>query len=299
MLHHPQPQAPYNIDLIPYEPPRPPPPPHPTHQAIRPTIEHNDLETLANTATQQYLELAREERGLSELEIWRRNANGPPTVAPPLHDHLQVFTPPPPQPAFNPPQIQSWTPISQAHLQTMAHHHHQAGHNPYYNASSPTSPGTGQYTFDPIYHGNGTHHAQTTRYPSSVSSNDPLISQEEADLKRLRNTAASARFRAKKKRREQSLERSAAEKKTKLDALEARIRDLEAENKWLKDLIMERNDVRSTIERYEKEVEDRGRKPERDGYGDGSNGGDEEGEGKRGRGRGNLGRGDGNGMGVG
>jgi len=75
------------------------------------------------------------------------------------------------------------------------------------------------------------------------------MTQEEADLKRLRNTAASARFRAKKKRREQSLERSSREKKEKLAALEGRIRDLEAENQWLKDLIMEKNDVRTDAER--------------------------------------------------
>lgn len=56
---------------------------------------------------------------------------------------------------------------------------------------------------------------------------------------RQRNTAASARFRAKKKRREQSLERGAREKRERLRELEARIRELEVENGWLRDLIME------------------------------------------------------------
>jgi hypothetical protein len=56
---------------------------------------------------------------------------------------------------------------------------------------------------------------------------------------RQRNTAASARFRAKKKRREQSLERGASEKRERLRELEARIKELEVENGWLKDLIME------------------------------------------------------------
>ena len=39
-----------------------------------------DLDVLAYTATQQYFELAREE---SELDVWRRNANGPPPAAVP------------------------------------------------------------------------------------------------------------------------------------------------------------------------------------------------------------------------
>ena len=65
-------------------------------------------------------------------------------------------------------------------------------------------------------------------------------------LKRLRNTAASARFRAKKKRREESLERNAREKREKLVALEDRIAELEAENQWLKNLIIEKNQYRSS-----------------------------------------------------
>jgi Basic region leucine zipper len=67
---------------------------------------------------------------------------------------------------------------------------------------------------------------------------------EEHDLKRLRNTAASARFRAKKKLREQSLESSAQQKREKLAALEARIRQLETENKWLKSLIIEKHNIK-------------------------------------------------------
>ena len=105
---------------------------------------------------------------------------------------------------------------------------------------------------------------------------------------------ASARFRAKKKKREQSLERAAHEKKTRLSALEARIRDLEAENRWLKDLIMERNDVRSTVARYEAELE-RGE----DVHDRGENGDREVDMKNRARGSGLVGRGDGNGMGVG
>jgi len=59
--------------------------------------------------------------------------------------------------------------------------------------------------------------------------------------KRRRNTAASARFRVKKKQREQALEKSAKEMSDKVAALESRINQLETENKWLKNLVMEKN----------------------------------------------------------
>lgn len=59
--------------------------------------------------------------------------------------------------------------------------------------------------------------------------------------KRRRNTAASARFRVKKKQREQALERTSKEMLDRCTALEQRISELETENKWLKDLITEKN----------------------------------------------------------
>jgi len=65
--------------------------------------------------------------------------------------------------------------------------------------------------------------------------------------KRRRNTAASARFRIKKKQREQALEKSAKEMNDKVAALEGRINQLETENKWLKNLVMEKNDSKDDI----------------------------------------------------
>lgn len=59
--------------------------------------------------------------------------------------------------------------------------------------------------------------------------------------KRRRNTAASARFRVKKKQREQALERTSKEMLDRCTALEQRIDQLETENKWLKNLITEKN----------------------------------------------------------
>ena len=59
--------------------------------------------------------------------------------------------------------------------------------------------------------------------------------------KRRRNTAASARFRVKKKARERALEKSQKELSEKVVTLESRIQTLETENKWLRELVMEKN----------------------------------------------------------
>lgn len=82
---------------------------------------------------------------------------------------------------------------------------------------------------------------------SASSPNRPLSFEEASRMaaeedKRRRNTAASARFRIKKKQREQALEKSAKEMNDKVAALENRIQQLETENKWLKNLIMEKNE---------------------------------------------------------
>lgn len=82
------------------------------------------------------------------------------------------------------------------------------------------------------------------RKPSHKPS--PLSVEETAQIgadedKRRRNTAASARFRVKKKLREQTLEKSVKETTDKNTALEARVTALELENQWLKNLITEKN----------------------------------------------------------
>jgi hypothetical protein len=94
--------------------------------------------------------------------------------------------------------------------------------------------------------------------------------------KRRRNTAASARFRVKKKQREQALEKSAKDMSDKVQALEGRINQLETENKWLKNLITERGerkqaegeDVASLWKKYsEGEKGERIRGERKDGVG--------------------------------
>jgi len=63
--------------------------------------------------------------------------------------------------------------------------------------------------------------------------------------KRRRNTAASARFRVKKKQKEQQLEKTAKDMTERVHALEQRVQQLELENKWLKGLIVEKNGGKS------------------------------------------------------
>ncbi|GIK03719.1 hypothetical protein Aspvir_007793 [Aspergillus viridinutans] len=74
--------------------------------------------------------------------------------------------------------------------------------------------------------------------PISVEEAARIAAEED---KRRRNTAASARFRVKKKLREQALEKTVKETNEKNAALEARVTALELENQWLKNLITEKN----------------------------------------------------------
>lgn len=64
--------------------------------------------------------------------------------------------------------------------------------------------------------------------------------------KRRRNTAASARFRIKKKAREQALERREKELSDEVTALKNRITHLETENKWLRGLVMEKTGAKES-----------------------------------------------------
>jgi hypothetical protein len=66
--------------------------------------------------------------------------------------------------------------------------------------------------------------------------------------KRRRNTAASARFRVKKKQREQALEKSAKEMSDRVTHLETKIQQLETENAWLKSLITEKSGGKSSTD---------------------------------------------------
>jgi hypothetical protein len=85
----------------------------------------------------------------------------------------------------------------------------------------------------------------TNSTPSTpISEHAPNLKGERTgadDDKRRRNTAASARFRIKKKQREQALERTAQEMTEKSDRLESRVKELELEIKWLRSLLLEKD----------------------------------------------------------
>jgi hypothetical protein len=92
--------------------------------------------------------------------------------------------------------------------------------------------------------------------------------------KRRRNTAASARFRVKKKQREQALEKQAKEMTEKVQMLEGKVQQLEMENKWLKGLITEKSGGKEIKmpeagekEAEKKDVEDRSPESRNDGVG--------------------------------
>lgn len=83
--------------------------------------------------------------------------------------------------------------------------------------------------------------------PNSVQATDEPSRIAAEEDKRRRNTAASARFRVKKKQREQALEKTAKEMTEKVSVLESKITQLEMENKWLKSLITEKNESSADI----------------------------------------------------
>lgn len=87
--------------------------------------------------------------------------------------------------------------------------------------------------------------------PRSVEEESRITAEED---KRRRNTAASARFRVKKKLREQTLEKTVKDTTSRNTALEARVSQLELENQWLKNLITEKNDGNSGERKSENDI---------------------------------------------
>lgn len=80
---------------------------------------------------------------------------------------------------------------------------------------------------------------------ASVAADEHARNAAEED-KRRRNTAASARFRVKKKQREQALEKTAREMSEKAAMLETKVQQLEMENRWLKGLITDKESGAAT-----------------------------------------------------
>jgi Basic region leucine zipper len=114
------------------------------------------------------------------------------------------------------------------------------------------------------------HSASLKRKADAIASASPpqLPQDQQSRLaaeedKRRRNTAASARFRVKKKQREQTLERTVKEVNDRNTALEAKINQLEMENLWLKNLITEKNgkqtkeEIAQAFQKFRRESEER------------------------------------------
>lgn len=70
--------------------------------------------------------------------------------------------------------------------------------------------------------------------------------EELSEIKRKRNTAASARFRIKKKMKEKQMEQQASELRERLTVLEKKLKTLEMENKCLKQLLIEKNEKKNS-----------------------------------------------------
>jgi len=96
-----------------------------------------------------------------------------------------------------------------------------------------------EYDLDQEEHGG----SSSSKGIEGLSPDDPDYAQKVAaeEDKRRRNTAASARFRHKKRLREQILEKTAKEMTAKSEILEVRVRELEMEIKWLRGLIVEKD----------------------------------------------------------
>lgn len=80
--------------------------------------------------------------------------------------------------------------------------------------------------------------------PKESNKERPAIEEE----KRKRNTAASARFRIKKKQKEQLMEKAVQDMSEKSKNLENYVQELESEIKFLKGLLLEKDTCKSLFE---------------------------------------------------
>lgn len=146
---------------------------------------------------------------------------------------------------------------------------------------APSPPGLqGQYPPQPHHFGSSSVSAGDKRTASVAGIAQPGDLLEDGSRmaaeedKRRRNTAASARFRVKKKQREQALEKQAKEMSDKVAQLEGKVQQLETENKWLKNLLTEKSDPTKLGEltgpsskKADKEAEERSTGSRTDGVG--------------------------------
>lgn len=86
-------------------------------------------------------------------------------------------------------------------------------------------------------------HAEMTPIPETPV--EIAASEAASEDKRKRNTAASARFRIKKKLKEQEMERRSKELEEKVVALEKKLKQVEMENKYLKNMVLQQNEQKN------------------------------------------------------
>ncbi|KAL7749001.1 hypothetical protein RI367_005650 [Sorochytrium milnesiophthora] len=113
-------------------------------------------------------------------------------------------------------------------------------------------PAVGKLTVKPSIDTGNVVIAPTVPAPSDRASGDSVSAASDSasssglgqdDDKRRRNTAASARFRLRKKQREAAMEQSAKDMSARCESLTTRVRELETEVTWLRSLLVERDGV--------------------------------------------------------
>lgn len=130
-------------------------------------------------------------------------------------------------------------------FQSLEHFYHDAPINhglppPTVHTSFAPQPKINSPTSFDLSPAPGSKRSGSAASPASHSSQDASSRLAAEEDKRRRNTAASARFRVKKKQREQALEKTAKELNDKTAALEQKIGQLQTQNEWLKNLITEK-----------------------------------------------------------
>lgn len=120
--------------------------------------------------------------------------------------------------------------------------------SPTYSTASPS--------LDAAAHASPQSQSSPSFLPGHISNPNADPAEERArqaadEDKRRRNTAASARFRVKKKAREQELAQTNKELVSKVKVLEGRITALEQENGWLKNLVVEKKGQEELADKYQ------------------------------------------------
>ncbi|KAJ3097967.1 hypothetical protein HDU97_004391 [Phlyctochytrium planicorne] len=126
--------------------------------------------------------------------------------------------------------------------------------------NSPTTAAAENQSFPPESFGSSTSSQASGQSSSSPPPSAPSVENDDDD-KRRRNTAASARFRAKKKLREQAMERMSREMTVKVDILERKLYDMDQEILWLRKLLAERDGPETLSQLYATNFKNPGQQP--------------------------------------